>query len=66
MIGMEGVFGARLTGVGFGGACVALVKEGRAAEIGKALTSTTFDPGHLRKVIVPPPMEGTRRGRTRR
>jgi galactokinase len=65
MIGMDGVFGARMTGAGFGGACVALVKEGHAAAIGKALTSSALDPGGLRRVIVPPSTEGTRRRRMR-
>ncbi len=32
------VFGAKLTGAGFGGACVALVREGRAARAGDRIT----------------------------
>ena len=31
---LDGVYGARLTGAGFGGACVALCREGSAAAIG--------------------------------
>jgi galactokinase len=33
----DGVFGARLTGAGFGGACVALCRKGEAAAIGSAV-----------------------------
>ncbi|MGA9379297.1 MAG: galactokinase [Phormidium sp.] len=49
----SGVFGARLTGAGFGGACVALVEEGR----GKAIAQTTLERynqvGHTGKILVP-------------
>jgi galactokinase len=34
-----GVYGARLTGAGFGGACVALCEQGRAASIAASVTS---------------------------
>lgn len=48
-----GVFGARLTGAGFGGACVALVEEGK----GKAIAQTTLESynqaGHKGKILVP-------------
>ena len=48
-----GVFGARLTGAGFGGACVALVENGR----GKAIAQTTLESynkaGHKGKILVP-------------
>ncbi|XWK88342.1 MAG: galactokinase [Phormidium sp.] len=48
-----GVFGARLTGAGFGGACVALVENGR----GKAIAQTTLEhynqAGHKGKILVP-------------
>lgn len=47
----EGVFGARLTGAGFGGACVALVRHGQANTIGRRLCSGSDSP---RRVIVPP------------
>jgi galactokinase len=46
-----GVFGARMTGAGFGGACVALVEKGRAASIGDALCSGGVEP--RRRVVVP-------------
>lgn len=46
-----GVFGARLTGGGFGGACVALVETGRAAEIGARIVSRPS--AHPRKLVVP-------------
>jgi galactokinase len=35
-----GVFGARLTGAGFGGACVALCREGGAAEAGRTVVDS--------------------------
>jgi galactokinase len=48
-----GVFGARLTGAGFGGACVALVEEGR----GKAIAQTALErynkADHKGKILVP-------------
>jgi galactokinase len=36
---INGVYGARLTGGGFGGAIVALTERGRAREVGKAVTA---------------------------
>ncbi len=53
MIATEGVFGARMTGAGFGGACVALVERGAAARIGARLCLPQLSPGVKRRVIVP-------------
>lgn len=39
-----GVFGARMTGAGFGGACVALVEAGRAREIGTYIVASAGVP----------------------
>jgi galactokinase len=40
-----GVFGARLTGAGFGGACVALCQQGRADAIGREVVARFNHPG---------------------
>lgn len=48
-----GVLGARLTGGGFGGACVALVEAGRAAQVGARIVARLA--GHARTVVVPDP-----------
>jgi galactokinase len=46
------VFGARLTGAGFGGCCVALVATGKAVAIGRRITAQ-ISLSHVSKVIVP-------------
>ncbi|MBE9229752.1 galactokinase [Phormidium sp. LEGE 05292] len=48
-----GVFGARLTGAGFGGACVALVKEGRGKAIAQITLESYNQAGHKGKILVP-------------
>ena len=50
----DGVFGARMTGAGFGGACVALVREGHAASVGQDVLSC-LELGEIARprVIVP-------------
>ncbi|WP_437977611.1 galactokinase [Sorangium sp. So ce295] len=51
------VFGARLTGGGFGGAIVALVKRGRAASVGRAVVEAyARTPGRRAKVLVGGPV----------
>lgn len=46
-------FGARLTGAGFGGACVALVAAGRAAEIGQVVLAQYELENQTGTVLVP-------------
>ena len=41
------VFGARLTGAGFGGACVALVKSGTAVEVSESVLGHYQLRGHI-------------------
>ncbi|HEY9697441.1 MAG TPA: galactokinase [Trichocoleus sp.] len=48
-----GVFGARLTGAGFGGACVALVKSGQAAAIASIVLEKYQQTNHTGKILVP-------------
>ncbi|MBD0270039.1 MAG: galactokinase, partial [Cyanobacteria bacterium Co-bin8] len=48
-----GVFGARLTGAGFGGACVALVKAGEGVAISKSALERYRQTGHQGSVLVP-------------
>lgn len=49
----NGVFGARLTGAGFGGACVALVEKGRANAIAGSVLSVYNQSGRIGKQLVP-------------
>lgn len=47
------VLGARLTGAGFGGACVALVTAGKASAIGEAVLEQYNRQGYTGQVLVP-------------
>jgi galactokinase len=49
-----GVFGARLTGAGFGGACVALCDAARLQDAGTAAVAQYNGAGHRGRVLVPP------------
>jgi galactokinase len=51
------VYGARLTGAGFGGACVALCVEGEAHAIGERVLSTYNDARHNGRILVPPQLD---------
>ena len=48
------VYGARLTGAGFGGACVALCAEHELREIAAAVLPQYAGAGHHGTVLVPP------------
>lgn len=48
-----GVHGARLTGAGFGGACVALVREGAQAEVARRVLDAYAASGHAGRQLVP-------------
>jgi galactokinase len=48
------VYGARLTGAGFGGACVALCDAGRLREAATAAVAAYNAAGHRGRVLVPP------------
>lgn len=52
----EGVFGARLTGAGFGGACVALCRNGHAAAIGKQVLARYNAAGFQGELLIPAPI----------
>lgn len=51
------VHGARLTGAGFGGACVALCREGAAAGAGRDVIERYRRAGHVGRMLVPEPEE---------
>jgi galactokinase len=50
------VFGARLTGAGFGGACVALCKTGTARQVADTVLPLYSQAGHNGRLIVPEPL----------
>jgi galactokinase len=52
-----GVFGARLTGAGFGGACVALCRAGQAREAANAALAGYNKHGRQGRVLIPVPPE---------
>ncbi|MDB5868947.1 MAG: galK [Polaromonas sp.] len=49
-----GVFGARLTGAGFGGACVALCQAGKEREVAQAVLAAYRQAGGTGRQLVPP------------
>lgn len=49
----SGVYGARLTGAGFGGACVALCHTGMAATVGSRVVTAYNKTGAVARVLVP-------------
>ncbi|WP_442498592.1 galactokinase [Methylobacter sp. sgz302048] len=51
----DGVYGARLTGAGFGGACVALCEQGAALHIGLETLRLYNQAGHSGRMLVPRP-----------
>ena len=55
--GTPDVYGARLTGGGFGGSIVALVKAGAGARIGQAILAKYREDGHSRGTLLVPRVE---------
>jgi len=51
------VFGARLTGAGFGGACVALCKAGSAAAVGAMAVNRFNAAGGKARLLIPAPQQ---------
>ena len=49
----EGVFGARLTGAGFGGACVALCRAGALRQVADSVLAKYNGAGHKGRQLVP-------------
>jgi galactokinase len=49
----SGVFGARLTGAGFGGACVALVEAGKGEAISRDVIERYMRSGYTGRILVP-------------
>ncbi|MEG1327040.1 MAG: hypothetical protein RSD99_19240 [Janthinobacterium sp.] len=47
------VYGARLTGAGFGGACVALCRKQCAASTGRTVVQRFNTEGHSARMVVP-------------
>jgi galactokinase len=52
----EAVFGARLTGAGFGGACVALCRDDAVAEVAQSVLAKYNGAGHKGLQLVPAPV----------
>jgi len=58
----EAVFGARLTGAGFGGACVALCASGEGGAAGAAVlqryqAASPTGTVHPARLLIPPPVD---------
>jgi galactokinase len=53
-----GVLGARLTGAGFGGACVALCRAGQARQAAETALSTYNKNGRRGRILIPVPAQG--------
>jgi galactokinase len=51
------VHGARLTGAGFGGACIALCVEGEARAVGERVLEEYNTAAQLGRILVPPPVD---------
>jgi galactokinase len=51
------VYGARLTGAGFGGACVALCRAGSAARAAEAALAQYNKAGRQGRILIPVPTE---------
>lgn len=61
-----GVYGARLTGAGFGGACVALCRMDVVHDVGTAVLRDYIATGHKGRQLVPRPLPAAQRRNRRR
>jgi galactokinase len=52
------VLGARLTGAGFGGACVALCRAGQAQSAAETALSNYNKEGRKGRILIPVPAQG--------
>jgi galactokinase len=55
----DGVYGARLTGAGFGGACVALCEKGKARAAAQAALAGYAAQHRKGQVLIPEPSKET-------
>lgn len=55
LVAAPGILGARLTGAGFGGACVALCRQEQARQAARHALDAYHPPGATGRILIPPP-----------